>query len=583
MRFVIPRIVLPAVALGFSSHAMAQRADASALHEERADNAQPHDDHASIDCEILVPPGGYRGLSNDYFWPNGIVPYVLDVSSTRAKLARAAMDEIEWVSNVRFVERTTEPNYIRVRNSTGNSAHVGMIGGEQFVNIRSWNTHGTIIHELLHSLSFWHEHQRPDRDTFVEVLWGNIQAGRENNFVTHSFASTFGDYDFQSLMHYGSYAFASCDCFTIRMRPGFESFQGTIGQRAGVSQGDIEMLMHFYGGGPVHIPRTNTSFLTLQGALAQSIPQDRIEASPIGIQAAGSFTIPSQQTLLATASIEQLAALTWTLEQASTLQTRGADISLGGVLEVATGAWGTIRSDYLTADFQSTLKVNPSSTLSIVGREAAIQGEIQLLDDSALLLLSESATLGNNSRVTAGRDSTLIAYGANGLDIASETEMLHGSHLASVNSLSLSQEAHLRINADSSASISSDDMELSGPMRLHARSTLVLDANHLEFQPLSITLEPDASLVLATPTLNAPDSVSIPHKERLLHSAQPGSRVVTAHDMNADGLDDTIINSFTSQGVEIYLNQGEPFYQYQLSQTVDGTMRLATGIDVADI
>jgi len=56
---------------------------------------------------------------------------------------------------------------------------VGRIGGPQTLSLapKCLNT-GTIFHELLHTLGFWHEHTRPDRDKYINVLWHNIEDGR---------------------------------------------------------------------------------------------------------------------------------------------------------------------------------------------------------------------------------------------------------------------------------------------------------------------------------------------------------------------------------------------------------------------
>jgi hypothetical protein len=226
-----------------------------------------------IEGDIIVPDNFYEegdtGIQSAFgdtdFWPNGNVPFVFDNNVSQANQAQmlAAMRLWENVANVDFRPRNGERNFVRIQNSTENSSFVGMVGGEQVINIVSWNSQFIMAHELAHCLGFWHEQSRPDRDHYVTINWNNIQQGLENNFRMQDAADVYPKreyglpdeqtYDFDSVMHYSRCTFSidcpagrTCNCTnqTITVPSPNQAWQNLIGQRNHLSQFD-QLTMSF--------------------------------------------------------------------------------------------------------------------------------------------------------------------------------------------------------------------------------------------------------------------------------------------------------------------------------------------------
>ncbi|CAK5081034.1 unnamed protein product [Meloidogyne enterolobii] len=58
-----------------------------------------------------------------------------------------------------------------------------------------------------------HEHQRPDRDRYIEIQWKNVEPGKEINFdkIKLTDVDIYHTYDYHSLMHYDGTAFGRID------------------------------------------------------------------------------------------------------------------------------------------------------------------------------------------------------------------------------------------------------------------------------------------------------------------------------------------------------------------------------------
>ena len=80
-----------------------------------------------------------------------------------------------------------------------------------------------VVHELGHAIGFYHEHNRPDRDQHVEILYNNLVPGEyvQNQYEKNKNGTIkllgYG-YDHASIMHYDKDFFSQNFMDTMRAR-----------------------------------------------------------------------------------------------------------------------------------------------------------------------------------------------------------------------------------------------------------------------------------------------------------------------------------------------------------------------------
>ncbi|CAH1787046.1 unnamed protein product [Owenia fusiformis] len=196
---------------------------------------------------------GYNGL-----WTKGIVYFKIDKSYSKSEkdYIVACLEDLEGrlSSNkdkpncIKFKKyKAGVRNYLDIKNGGGCSSFVGMLGKNQTVTLKAKGClyqMGTVQHEIIHALGFYHEHSRPDREEFIKIIWENIKTGFSSNFDVKRSAKTLVPYDYESVMHYKQNAFSKDPRYLRTIQP--IQPRKEVGQRNGISDLDTLEIQRLY-------------------------------------------------------------------------------------------------------------------------------------------------------------------------------------------------------------------------------------------------------------------------------------------------------------------------------------------------
>lgn len=196
---------------------------------------------------MKLTPQGIAIKGSQYRWPEGKIPYRIDSNFPEPERVTKAIEHWEANTKIRFIALTSENlNQFQDRvlfiSGNGCYSYVGRQGGEQEISLGAGCTLGNAIHEIGHTVGLWHEQSRGDRDQYVTINYQNIVSGMEHNFDQHiTDGDDLGPYDYDSVMHYPTWAFSKNDQPTIVAKNG-----APIGQREGLDAGDIAAVKAIY-------------------------------------------------------------------------------------------------------------------------------------------------------------------------------------------------------------------------------------------------------------------------------------------------------------------------------------------------
>lgn len=170
--------------------------------------------------DIAIPTGLQNAdpcTSRGCLWPkatdgNVYVPYRISnqFSQRERETIIRALRSFAESTCIRFTPLNGQEDFVDIQSLSGCFSFIGRRGQGQTVSLNRQGCvfHHIVQHELLHALGFNHEQTRSDRDAHVRILLQNVIAGMEHNFRKIQTRNLGTPYDYNSVMHYGRFAFS---------------------------------------------------------------------------------------------------------------------------------------------------------------------------------------------------------------------------------------------------------------------------------------------------------------------------------------------------------------------------------------
>ncbi len=192
-------------------------------------------------------------MGKDFYWPNKVVPYYIaaSISLQQRQEIELALADIESAAYISFQQSTSGGIGKIVFENVAGDVSYSWVGKQatkpNTIQLSSYSSKGTIIHEVMHSLGYFHEHNRKDRDSYITVLYDNIQPEFLYAFDKYNLNNEGYDrgvFDFNSIMLYSSTYFQINNSVYSMVKKNGSPF---FAQRSGLSSGDIAGLNFIYG------------------------------------------------------------------------------------------------------------------------------------------------------------------------------------------------------------------------------------------------------------------------------------------------------------------------------------------------